>query len=373
MIYKNKPLQANLLHAKRNLQLDGIRGIAALSVALFHFFRAFDNSFISGARYINHSFISAFWNGHFAVALFFVLSGYIFFQKFYKSTLRKGLKACIKRFLRLSMPIFIVCLIAFLFHFFNLFTNTAAASLSGSDWLGKWYQFSPNLKLVITESFWTDFISFNPSFTYNSNLWTISYELFAVVIVIFLAVFCKTINQKYQSLLLMIAAIICFNTHFFEFILGALLALFLRIKPISTPLPIAVIALLFSLTMASLYLPNQFTMLSSNLFYPISAMLLIFITNTNMNVASVFSNKLFLKLGELSFGLYLTHFIVVNSIASSMFIYTSSILLALISYISCTMILSIIFTHLVDNPWTRFLESYFREKTKDQKLFNINS
>ena len=121
MIYNNKPLQANLLHAKRNTQLDGIRGIAALSVALFHFFRAFDNSFISGEKYINHSFISTFWNGHFAVALFFVLSGYIFFQKFYKSNLRNGLKACIKRFLRLSMPIFIVCLIAFLFHFFNFF------------------------------------------------------------------------------------------------------------------------------------------------------------------------------------------------------------------------------------------------------------
>ncbi|EFB7179141.1 TPA: acyltransferase family protein [Escherichia coli] len=364
MIYNNKPLQANLLHAKRNTQLDGIRGIAALSVALFHFFRAFDNSFISGEKYINHSFISTFWNGHFAVALFFVLSGYIFFQKFYKSNLRNGLKACIKRFLRLSMPIFIVCLIAFLFHFFNLFTNTAAASLSGSDWLGKWYQFSPSLTLAIKESFWTDFISFNPSLTYNSNLWTISYELFAVILVIFLAVFCKTINKKAQALLLITAAIACFNTHFFEFILGALLALLLRTKKINTSLPIAVITLIFSLVMASLYLPSQFATLSSNLFYPISAMLLIFTANTNMKIASVFSNKFFLKLGELSFGLYLTHFIVVNSLASTTFIYTKSIPLTLISYITCTIIFSVIFTHLVDSPWTRFLESFFREKNK---------
>ncbi len=353
----------NTTITKRTPHLDGIRGIAALSVVLFHFARAFDNSAISYIHIVNRTFVSTLWNGHFAVAIFFVLSGYLFFKKFYSSTLLKGLEAGAKRFLRLSVPILFVCLTAYVLHKLNLFTNKTAALSNGSDWLGIWYKFDPSLSLAFTESFWKDFVSFNPLYTYNSNLWTISYELFAVLVVITSAIFCKLLNNVFQLVLLVSIAALCYGTHYFEFMLGALMALLLLIKDVNIPLEVAFIILIMSMSMGSLVLPSQFMPLWSDLFYPIAATLLIATVSKNKTLAKIFSNRVFIKLGELSFGLYLTHFLSLNSVASTTFLKTGSVKITFISYAISTMILSLAFTYAIDQPWIKFLNNIFSKKS----------
>lgn len=344
----------------RDLYLDGIRGVAALSVALFHFFRSFDNPFISYENSINHTLISAIWNGHFAVALFFVLSGYIFFKKFYLSSFKKGAIAFAKRFLRLSIPIMCVCFAAYLTHKHNFFYNAEAAALSNSDWLAHWYKFQPDIKLAIIESIWTDFVSFDPTYTYNSNLWTISYELFAVIVVIFFAVGCKLTSFNYRVVALLALLTLSYNTHYFEFILGATLALTLS-KQVSLSFFTALALLVLSLSMASLALPQSFVPFSSNIFYPISAFLLLASATMNKTIANVFSNKIFIKLGDISFGLYLIHFVTLNSIASFTFIKTGSLSITFALYITSTLFISFLFTYLVDHPWMSLLDKLFRK------------
>lgn len=368
---QKKDLTTSVAPGGRNLHLDGIRGIAALSVALFHFFRSFDNQFISYEKPINHSLLSSMWNGHFAVALFFVLSGYIFFKKFYLSSFKKGLNASVKRFLRLSIPIMCVCFFAYLIHRFGLFYNAEASVATQSDWLARWYKFQPDLKLAIIESIWTDFVSFDPTLTYNSNLWTISYELFAVIIVIAFAIGCKFINFYAQVFFLAVLLFFSYNTHYFEFMLGAALGL-LTSKHRSLPLLVSIAFLILALSMAALALPPTLMPFSINATYPIAAFLLLASVSMNNFIAKIFSNPVFIKLGDISFGLYLIHFLTINSIASFIFLKTGSLSITFFLYISSTLILSYLFASFVDHPWTHLLDRLFRKQSSNFSMSNVS-
>lgn len=350
----------NFTDKNRVLHLDGIRGVAALAVALFHFARAFDNSLLSGSNPINKTPISTLWNGHFAVALFFVLSGLLFFEKFQSSNITKGTEAAIKRFLRLSIPIMSICLTAYLFHKLGLFTNQGAALISGSDWLARWYRFDPDITLAITESLWFDFVAFDPMRTYNSNLWTISYELLAVIGVIYLAIALKNLNIFLKSALLIFVIALCYGTHYFEFALGAGLALALTLKKNSVSTLAASIIIATSLSISALVSPYQVSSLASDLLYPVGAVLLIAAVSINHRAKKVFSNYFFVKLGEISFGLYLMHFLTINSVTASVYTYTKSLSLTFVSYAISTLVLATGFTYLIDQPWTRLLNKSFR-------------
>jgi len=347
------------INSERSMHLDGIRGIAALAVAIFHFIRSFDNSLISSTEAVNHTFVSTLWNGHFAVALFFVLSGFLFFEKFYCTTIGTAVTAVIKRYFRLCVPILLICLAAYATHRSGLFFNKEASISNGSDWLSRWYAFQPDIYIAITESLWKDFVYFDATLTYNSNLWTISYELFAVLLVLAIGFTCKYINIFSQIALLLVAATLSFGTHYFEFILGSLLALTCIKSKIHLPLFVALIVGLVALSIAPMVLPSQIASLAADLFYPLAAVLFIGSVNANTTLSKAFSNKVFLNLGEMSFGLYLTHFVVLSSAASATFISTGSVIQTFIAYVATTTVASIIFTYAIDKPWIKVLNGVF--------------
>lgn len=347
---------------ERSRHLDGIRGIAALAVAIFHFARSFDNSLLSSEKTINSTFISSLWNGHFAVAVFFVLSGFLFLKKFHCASLRPALKAIIKRYLRLSLPILAICLLAYIVHALGLYFNGEASNLSDSDWLKRWYSFQPSASLAISESLWGDFVSFNAQKTYNANLWTISYELLAVSLVIAFGVICKNLKPSMQVISILIIFAATYGTHYFEFFLGATLALPYVQKRATMKTKYSVILILLALSIAPMVPQRELAGLAVDLSYPIAAALLVFAVSANKNLRTAFSCKPLLKLGEISFGVYLTHFITLNSIASYTFIITESKLATLIIYITTTAIASIIFTQAIDRPLTTFLNKLFLPK-----------
>jgi len=347
---------------ERSRHLDGIRGIAALAVAIFHFARSFDNSLLSSEKIINSTFISSLWNGHFAVAVFFVLSGFLFLNKSYNSSLRPALKAIIKRYLRLSLPILAICLLAYTAHVLGLYFNGDASILSNSDWLKRWYSFNPSISLAISESLWGDFVSFNALKTYNANLWTISYELLAVSLVIAFGVLCKTLKPRMQAISILIIFAATYGTHYFEFFLGAALALPYIQHRAAIPTKYSILLILLALSIAPMVPQRELAGLAVDLSYPIAAAILIFAVSSNKNLRMAFSCKPLLKLGEVSFGVYLTHFIILNSIASYIFLLTESKLATFTIYAATTAIASIIFTKAIDKPLTIFLNKLFLPK-----------
>lgn len=69
------PTTMSITHSNRLVEVDALRGLAALAVVLFHYTTRFTDLFPSAAQPI-----VAYPNGHYGVGLFFVISGFVIFM-----------------------------------------------------------------------------------------------------------------------------------------------------------------------------------------------------------------------------------------------------------------------------------------------------
>lgn len=351
----------------RSTHLDGLRGIAAVAVAQLHFFRSFHNAQLSSDNAFNYTPLSALWNGHFAVAIFFVLSGFLFFRKFHGAGAGDCALGIVKRYFRLSIPILVLSVIAFSLHWGGYMSNAEAAVKSGSDWLVKWYRFAPDLALAVEEPLYSAYFRFDAAYSYNTNLWTISYELFAVFSIIVLAWFCGRLHQGVQVGVLVAVALFSFGTHYFEFFLGALLALGLRLRPIDTALPVAVVGVLLAMTAARSFqgaLPRETVV---NIIYPIAGVALVAITETSAVMKRWLSSPILTWMGRISFGVYLVHFVVLSSVASAAWLLSASVAATYLVFVVATMAGAVAFFVLIDRPWLKVIDRLFNPKRQERQ------
>jgi peptidoglycan/LPS O-acetylase OafA/YrhL len=345
---------------ERERHLDGIRGAAAVVVAVFHFLRAFAPHSLTGAGVVAFLPASTFWNGHFAVQVFFVLSGFLFFLKFHGRTPREGLAAGVKRYFRLSIPALAVCLVAWALHAGGLFANAAAGELTQSDWLQRWYRFEPAAGLAIFEPLLGMYVSFDALRSYNANLWTIRYELFAVWGVVAAAVAARVLPLPAQVLLLAVAAVLARESYVFAFVVGALLAL-ARIRWVraDVPLWVGVLCLAAGLALGA-YRPPAIALGVSwpLVVWPVAAALIIGGVDASRALREALSSRAFLWMGRHSFGLYLVHFVVASSLASWAFLWSRSLALTLAAYAVGTIAAAMAFTRFVDRPSQRLLARF---------------
>lgn len=95
---------------KRIPELDAVRGLAAFSVVVFHYFlllKASPQSSLDGAYHLTHILaltpLGLFWAGHQAVVLFFILSGFVLTLMLEGGHLRYG-QYLLRRLTRLYLP-----------------------------------------------------------------------------------------------------------------------------------------------------------------------------------------------------------------------------------------------------------------------------
>src|SRR6185437_7755900 len=88
--------------------LDGLRGIAALTVVFFHFFSAYVPKLlpeqVADPWWGSDTPLALFYNGGFAVSVFFVLSGFVIANSASKRHL-PILFNLLSRYFRLAMPV----------------------------------------------------------------------------------------------------------------------------------------------------------------------------------------------------------------------------------------------------------------------------
>lgn len=341
---KNRILNMlNQLKTKRTIKtekiiyLDGLRGLAAFVVVLYHHFYGFYPKLLYPSEdkmltQLSGGPLNVFFNANFAVYIFFILSGYILTYKFFKTRdYRIIISSAARRYIRLLFPVLFSVVIAFLLMKFSLFYNKESSAIT-SCCLSTYYSFNPDFFDAIYQAFAGSF--FNGQVSYNIVLWTMTYELFGSFLVFGLAALLNNIKKRYIFYGALI--ILMLNTVYISFILGMILA------DVSTSKAdylkyirnnfFTLLALIIGLFLGSF--PNNRILddtlyenmvlrspIDSVNFYHTWGAFFIMVAIMNSRILkSFFSTRILSFLGKISFSMYVIHFIIVNSFTSFVFI-----------------------------------------------------
>jgi len=360
--------------------LDGLRGLAAFEVVFHHFILAFYPALFSigdiplhlpagEEAFASGSMLNLLYNGNFAVCIFFVLSGYVLSHKFFLDKEHEIITAsAVKRYLRLVIPVTFSVFCAYLLMKFSLFYNQQAADISGSGWLGGFWTFKPTFVSMLSQSFIGTF--FTNVFDYNATLWTIAVEFIGSFLVFgFLALVGKVKNRYLAYAFL---GIIFFQTYYLAFILGMLLsdlmahkntiiAQFDRSTLIRTGL------LLLGLFLGSYpsgrdaagtmysFMTNPLVTDPEVVYHVWGAFLVILVLLDSRRMQKFFAGKYLLFLGEISFAMYLLHFIILGSFSSFVFLkmqplvpYAGAVIISFILSVALIFVTSYLMYRFVD-------------------------
>ena len=183
------------------LPFEGLRGLAAFAVVVSHLRLTFYPNSSSGLQAslgflpfpiarLTRSFVEGFYNGTFAVWLFWIMSAFVLsLQFFLRAKEESGPRAhdyledaSWRRYPRLFIPVMASVLFAWLLHAAGAMHNVELSKFqgdsTGDSWIAGWYRFSPSLALAIRSAAWDSFFDFDPLKTYNGVLWSMEKELY---------------------------------------------------------------------------------------------------------------------------------------------------------------------------------------------------
>jgi peptidoglycan/LPS O-acetylase OafA/YrhL len=337
---------------KKDVSLEAIRGIASISVLLWHCMKGFYPAIIDDdqARTLHGMPGFAFLNGASAVTLFFVLSGYVLTRRYFATYDRDIIaRGIVKRWPRLAGPVLISTVLSWVLFVTGAYKFQSAGALNGSRWLAT---------LAIPDSYPHASLSravsqglltfFKGTSTFDGVLWTMQPEFIGSIIAFGLALLMPLMQSRAPKVIVfVVVGLMCHfnNQPLAAFPVGVALAYFLP-RSISLPARLTALQLIFALYLlgylrynVGIYSPlavwDGFSQFSIYL-QIIGAALLIATVETSTPITAVLSTKFFALLGELSFPLYLVHTLVICSIGSTIIVlYGANSLTAIISSAVC--------------------------------------
>jgi peptidoglycan/LPS O-acetylase OafA/YrhL len=241
-------------HTDRDRPLEALRGLAAMTVLLWHVMLGFfpDRSGIFPGSPMDRVLTGEVWfgliNGSAAVILFFTLSGYVLTRRYcLDRDDRLLLRGAVKRWPRLLGPVLASVLISWALFRLDLYAFEAAAEITGSPWLAKFAYayatpFQPDLGEAVMQGALLTFMR-GDSF-YNSSLWTMRYEFFGsfgVFIAAFVATRCRIRPVRAAWIAACGAVAIAVSPNFVPFVVGLALAMALPRERKAIPLPVAMV------------------------------------------------------------------------------------------------------------------------------------
>jgi peptidoglycan/LPS O-acetylase OafA/YrhL len=327
--------------------------------------------------------LAIFYAGTFAVAIFFVLSGFVLSIGYFKSGDENIIKKLAqRRYLRLVIPAAAATLACFLLMSVGaskLIEN--ASTTTASDWLSGTWDFDSSVFHAIYSGFIGIFISGHSA--YDNVLWTMRIELLGSFLVFgFLLFLAKSKNRWFGYVLL---SILTFNTWYLAFIVGVLLAdcyahgLIHRVKEKART---TVIGLLFAAAIVlgsyphgshasdtvyrflNVHLPG--IKMNYEMFYlTVGAALIIVTVLLSTTLQRWLKNPRISILGKYTYSLYLTHLAVIYTVSTTIFIYlhsvmgyTRAVLVAGLLSAPVIWLVSYLFTKYVDQPSIRFASKF---------------
>ena len=371
---------------RRHQHLDSVRGLAAAIVVSVHFLAAFLPYAVGlnrGPYPAHSSFDVLFWfpplhvlaASHFAVSLFFLLSGYVLSLPYLGqgNTRSRILGAAAKRPVRLGGLTALSALACAGLWYAGAFHNVAAAEITGSQqWFGLFWgnDFSfPRAMRDLSTSLFT------LGKRYNPPLWTMRYELYGSLL-IFAYLFCFG-SFRYRLLAAAVLAWLFRGSNYQAFFLGAVLADPQTRRVFAMP-PAPRRAFLWILLLAGmffLYVPAMYkvgnTSFPRDAFRPLlllfggdhalsAAFFLFTFLLVNDSLQEKLASRWLVSLGNISFAVYMLHFPVLGSFTAWLFLrlsphmaYGLCALLAILASMALILPLSWAATKFVDAPCIR--------------------
>jgi peptidoglycan/LPS O-acetylase OafA/YrhL len=318
--------------------LDGLRGLAALAVVIFHM-----NTFFSALTWERADFayevLRRITNANFAVCIFFILSGFVLSRPFLKGgdSSRLG-EAALRRYFRLTPPALVSVLLAFIIWITIGFPVKEMVEFGpGFAWESDLYNFIPSLTGALYNGLVGIYLpSSITDISYNGVLWSLRVELYGSMFLFgFIALFGKS---KFICTIAIIFSVVLIYTLSST---GIYVSLFLAGYLLNTVsesskhlawekylvLPALYLGSLDQWCQDGLFLREYFAFLwggewdFNHTIFPhaIGAVLLLFSILRGRLLKNIFSLKLFLLLGRWSFSLYVVHIVVILSIGNCIF------------------------------------------------------
>lgn len=305
----------------RQLSIDGVRGWAAFSVMCFHAVSILTVPDPTSTSLLYRIFL----NGEFDVAVFFVLSGDALSVAYWRTGSVAGVvRLAIKRYPRLTIPIFFSCAIVFILYQFGLtFTHEAAAILRHQDWLGEVLSIRYRLPDLFSFSFADVYFRHTETSSLNPPLWTMSIELLGSILVFVVLLGDRHIRRKTLTLLALTVLLLVCRSYLACFIAGVMFGrwradgVFSRLRGARYAPGFPAIAAACMVMAASVPLAGTGRVLAFSL---LSAAF-VFCVLASHQLDWLFSTPLSQWLGRISFPLYLVHFSVLASFSAGMVVW----------------------------------------------------
>lgn len=337
--------------------LESIRGLAAVQVVLLHFLGAFMPDLVfepvsrGAASYIHLSPLYFLYDGHSAVYIFFVLSGYVLTRSFERH-LDHPVALVAARIIRLGLPAIAAVLVAALAILLFGMPNIEAGAASGSAWFA-----NPRLAELSVIAVLRDgvvnaiFLGYRGlpgvgflspwqqplDHSFAAPLWTLSIELYGSLAVLLLC-WCARRSRALWWSVAIVASIFTLRSAYLCFIVGHLLASWHRAErpaPTRPLLPLLAVALgIFLCVRAEVWQPDWLRALCSDpmpwLFPGQSAAQqqktygAIFLLTGLIHlqpVRAAFSTPWLVRQSRLSFPIYLVHWPVLFGPAALLFLW----------------------------------------------------
>lgn len=309
------------MEKKRLHFIDGYKGLLCFMILVGHFWNIY--RLTSGASPLDHRLLDAFTKfstdwlfivATFWLYAFMVISGYLLSFSKTKSA-SDLLTKTICRFLRLAIPVLGACLLIFGIYKTVGFFNADTAAYFKNTWLQKFYSKAFVLKDVLSESYRA---MFDGACAFNPPFWVISDMLLASIMIYI----CKLVDHLFEKKthVLPLLFVLCslfmdnqvltacfagFLIGYYQEALGKLTAKFRNFFAVSL-----VLYGVFLWLKSKKVFPAVFDNVTD---YTLIHCFLLITLNRFSVLQRIFSAKIFLLAGKISFGVYAFHWPVVCS------------------------------------------------------------
>ena len=367
----------------RFLALEGLRGVSAVSVVLFHILITFLPFVVYGSSNVQHfgfedniykTPLLGFFNGSFAVSIFFVLSGFVlsiaFFQTNKESIVKK---MAVKRYLRLMLPACASILIAWCIVAAGGYADFNALSAFTSGWGSSGVQYlQPDFMTALyqgtTGIFLDEAMKGSP---YNSATWTMFWEFLGSFLVFSTLLLVGKSSKRwvvYTALFVLLLP-----TMLLPFVIGMALAdlyanridvfeknyftwLFLLVGIFLAGYPLVEAS---GSIYQSLVIPGFTYQLNLKTAYTIGAACVLIAVLSSRMLQRIFSLKVISGLGKYTYSLYLIHMPILFVVSAETFLflkrfpqleYVPIMLIITFTYLVVVIVGTVLFEKFIDRP-----------------------